>query len=201
MKSKFLIFLYSFLSLCGCNKPAIVQQDLKSLNDSIAVFMQYGLLNNDSVMLYRALVLSDSLLKMEKDDHIRSLCYHNKAIIYNALGLEKESLRDAQKAVMCLPPDNIQRLVFFYKKYEQENKMDSSAYFLQKAMTVCNEKLEKEYDVNYVITKIELLLYCYDEKTAKGFLEESISAHPNEEILKDMFEQWDEFVEITKKNW
>ena len=102
---------------------------------------------------------------------------------------------------MCLPPDNIQRLVFFYKKYEQENKMDSSAYFLQKAMTVCNEKLEKEYDVNYVITKIELLLYCYDEKTAKGFLEESISAHPNEEILKDMFEQWDEFVEITKKNW
>lgn len=61
------------------------------------------------------------------------------------------------------------------------------------------KRLEKRYDVNGVIAKIELLLYCYDEKTAKSFLEESISAHPNEEILKDMFEQWDEFVEITKK--
>lgn len=89
-----------------------------------------------------------------------------------------------------LPSDNLLRLVFYGKKYKKANKSDSSAYYLSRAIFLCDSLLEKKYDESVVFSKVAALSLYKGDMAAKRCLTEALAKHPKSVLLSTINENW-----------
>ncbi len=160
--------------------------DAIHLNDSALMLMQ----SVDSTKIRIAIQLLDSAISIDTIQCDRRSFYWNKAGAYAILGDSVRYEKDMETAMSLLPSDNLLRLVFYGKKYKKANKSDSSAYYLSRAIFLCDSLLEKKYDESVVVSKVTALSLYKGDMAAKRCLTEALSKHPESAVLSTIDENW-----------
>lgn len=160
--------------------------DAIHLNDSALMLMQ----SVDSTKIRIAIQLLDSAISIDTIQCDRRSFYWNKAGAYAILGDSVRYEKDMETAMSLLPSDNLLRLVFYGKKYKKANKSDSSAYYLSRAIFLCDSLLEKKYDESVVFSKVTALSLYKGDMAAKRCLTEALSKHPESAVLSTIDENW-----------
>lgn len=160
--------------------------DAIHLNDSALMLMQ----SVDSTKIRIAIQLLDSAISIDTIQCDRRSFYWNKAGAYAILGDSVRYEKDMETAMSLLPSDNLLRLVFYGKKYKKANKSDSSAYYLSRAIFLCDSLLEKKYDESVVFSKVTALSLYKGDMAAKRCLTEALSKHPESVLLSTINENW-----------
>ncbi len=160
--------------------------DAIHLNDSALMLMQ----SVDSTKIRIAIQLLDSAISIDTIQCDRRSFYWNKAGAYAILGDSVRYEKDMETAMSLLPSDNLLRLVFYGKKYKKANKSDSLAYYLSRAIFLCDSLLEKKYDESVVFSKVTALSLYKGDMAAKRCLTEALSKHPESVLLSTINEKW-----------
>lgn len=160
--------------------------DAIHLNDSALMLMQ----SVDSAKIRIAIQLLDSAISIDTIQCDRRSFYWNKAGAYAILGDSVRYEKDMETAMSLLPSGNLLRLVFYGKKYKKANKSDSSAYYLSRAIFLCDSLLEKKYDESVVFSKVTALSLYKGDMAAKRCLTEALSKHPESVLLSTINENW-----------
>ena len=160
--------------------------DAIHLNDSALMLMQ----SVDSTKIRIAIQLLDSAISIDTIQCDRRSFYWNKAGAYAILGDSVRYEKDMETAMSLLPSDNLLRLVFYGKKYKKANKSDSSAYYLSRAIFLCDSLLEKKYDESVVFSKVTALSLYKGDMAAKRCLTEALSKLPESAVLSTIDENW-----------
>ena len=160
--------------------------DAVHLNDSALMLMQ----SVDSTKIRIAIQLLDSAISIDTIQCDRRSFYWNKAGAYAILGDSVRYEKDMETAMSLLPSDNLLRLVFYGKKYKKANKSDSLAYYLSRAIFLCDSLLEKKYDESVVFSKVTALSLYKGDMAAKRCLTEALSKHPESVLLSTINEKW-----------
>ena len=180
--------------IIGCkanqNKP-----DCDSWRDRLVDLVQQGSLKSDTIKFQRALALSDSVLSVDTTADNRRFCYYNRSIILNSLGRTEEGWKNKELEMLTLPENNLERLLFMAIKNEEEHKKDSAEFFLDKALSVCECMLEKEFDENVVVYKVRALYIRLGEKSAKCYLNSQVAKHPESEVLRWINDNWEGYTD------
>ena len=120
----FVLFICSLFALTiGCRGEEN-KADYRELRDSLAVLA----LHNDSAMMLRALSLSDRLLCIDTTRANKWHCYYHRALVLSWLGRVEESMANSEKAFLCLPKNNPDRLLFMASKGMREQQMTRPAF-------------------------------------------------------------------------
>lgn len=85
MMKKILFVSFIFVLTIGC-KVSQSKSNCKELQDSLVVLVQQGTLHNDTTLLQKALVLSDSLLSVDTTRANRKFCYYHRSMILSSRG-------------------------------------------------------------------------------------------------------------------
>ena len=177
----FVLFIFCVLALAiGC-KGEENKADYRELRDSLAKLVSQGALHNDSAMMLRALSLSDSLLRIDTTRANKWHCYYHRA---------EESMANSEKACLCLPEDNPDRLLCMAAKSVRERQKDSARFYFAKLFAVCNSELNKKFDENVTITKMKGIYLRDGKERARAFLAEQMKAHPQNTQLRSMLNDW-----------
>ena len=192
MKHYINLIIFSLL-LYSCNEGRNSKVKMIELRDSLGVIMQQGQLNNDTVLLKKALSYCDYLLETDKEHAHHFNYYRNKSVIYSLLGQKEEAWDNMEKTMLMLETDNIDRLKFNCVKYIRENNKDSIDYYFKRAFAICENKLSTDWNENDVLSKTELLLYQGKLNEAKTYLEKEFKKKPDNMILKTAVETWEEW--------
>jgi len=124
----FVLFICSLFALTiGCRGEEN-KADYRELRDSLAVLASQGTLHNDSAMMLRALSLSDRLLCIDTTRANKWHCYYHRALVLSWLGRVEESMANSEKAFLCLPKNNPDRLLFMASKGMREQQMTRPAF-------------------------------------------------------------------------
>lgn len=189
-----MILLFAVVLIIGCkanqNKP-----DCDSWRDRLVDLVQQGSLKSDTIKFQRALALSDSVLSVDTTADNRRFCYYNRSIILNSLGRTEEGWKNKELEMLTLPENNLERLLFMAIKNEEEHKKDSAEFFLDKALSVCECMLEKEFDENVVVYKVRALYIRLGEKSAKCYLNSQVAKHPESEVLRWINDNWEGYTD------
>ena len=186
----FVLFIFCVLALAiGC-KGEENKADYRELRDSLAKLVSQGALHNDSAMMLRALSLSDSLLRIDTTRANKWHCYYHRAVALSWLGRVEESMANSEKAYLCLPEDNPDRLLFMAAKSVREQQKDSARFYFAKLFAVCDSTLNKKFDENVAITKMKGIYLRDGKERARAFLAEQVKAHPKNTQLRSMLDDW-----------
>ena len=194
---KILYFFVVLVLLTGCAKGQN-KEELNKLRDSLDNMVLRGSLRNDTTMLERALKLSDFLLSIDTTNIGKRLYYRHRSIIFSSLGRMDEAMVNAEHAVLTLQANNPLRLIFMSEKYLREHNKDSSTYYIEKTIAVCDSSLNDEYNEDMAINKIKAIYLRDGEKKAKIYLSKLLRTHPSP-LLKFFDEDWDEWVRMNNE--
>lgn len=78
----YIILLFSTFS---CSSHEVTNVEIESLRDSVGHLIQYGLLEEDTIMLRRALLLTDSLINIESDKNAKKYVIIIKLLFIHSL--------------------------------------------------------------------------------------------------------------------
>lgn len=189
-----IVFIIAVAIGCKANQD---KSDCNSLRDSLAALIQQGTLNNDTVMLKNAIAISDSLLSVDTTSVNRIFCYHHRSIIFSSLGQVDEAKKNFELEMMCLPEDNLERLLFMAVKNIQEQKRDLADPYLAKLLSICELAQQKEFSEDFTMYTIKALYLRDGEEKAKEYLHQQLTKHPNSQILHYMKDNWKSFTNYT----
>jgi hypothetical protein len=192
--------LYIFIGLVliiGCAHGQN-KKDLKELRDSLDNVFFMGYVRNDTIMLKRALELSNYLLSVDTSTISKRQCYLYRSRIFFSLGRMDETMANGEHAVLTLQENNPSRLIFLSEKYLRENNKDSATYYIEKTIAVCDSSLNNEYNENMAINKIKAIYLRDGEKNAKIYLSKLLRIHPSP-LLKSLDEDWNEWVRMNNE--
>lgn len=190
---KLIYFFLVIVLLMGC----VAEQNKKEYNklrDSLANMVLMGTLREDTIMLEKALDLSEFLLRVDTTNINKRFCYHQRSMVFISLGYINEAMTNGECAMMTLPVNNPQRLTFMSLKYLSEQKKDSANCYIERAITVCDNSLKKEFNEDMAINKIKAIFLRDGEIAAKACLSGLLVNHPNCPVLRSLDEGWDEWV-------
>lgn len=174
------------------------KKDLKELRDSLDNVFFMGYVRNDTIMLKRALELSNYLLSVDTSTIGKRQCYLYRSRIFFSLGRMDETMANGEHAVLTLQENNPSRLIFLSEKYLRENNKDSATYYIEKTIAVCDSSLNDEYNENMAINKIKAIYLRDGEKNAKIYLSKLLRTHPSP-LLKSLDEDWNEWVRMNNE--
>jgi hypothetical protein len=174
------------------------KKDLKELRDSLDNVFFMGYVRNDTIMLKRALELSNYLLSVDTSTIGKRQCYLYRSRIFFSLGRMDETMANGEHAVLTLQENNPSRLIFLSEKYLRENNKDSATYYIEKTIAVCDSSLNNEYNENMAINKIKAIYLRDGEKNAKIYLSKLLRIHPSP-LLKSLDEDWNEWVRMNNE--
>lgn len=174
------------------------KKDLKELRDSLDNVFFMGYVRNDTIMLKRALELSNYLLSVDTSTIGKRQCYLYRSRIFFSLGRMDETMANGEHAVLTLQENNPSRLIFLSEKYLRENNKDSATYYIEKTIAVCDSSLNNEYNEDMAINKIKAIYLRDGEKNAKIYLSELLRTHPSP-LLKSLDEDWNEWVRMNNE--
>lgn len=196
MKKISYIFIV-FVLIIGCANGQN-KKDLKELRDSLDNVFFMGYVRNDTIMLKRALELSNYLLSVDTSTIGKRQCYLYRSRIFFSLGRMDETMANGEHAVLTLQENNPSRLIFLSEKYLRENNKDSATYYIEKTIAVCDSSLNDEYNENMAINKIKAIYLRDGEKNAKIYLSKLLRTHPSP-LLKSLDEDWNEWVRMNNE--
>lgn len=196
MKKISYIFIV-FVLIIGCANGQN-KKDLKELRDSLDNVFFMGYVRNDTIMLKRALELSNYLLSVDTSNIGKRQCYLYRSRIFFSLGRMDETMANGEHAVLTLQENNPSRLIFLSEKYLRENNKDSATYYIEKTIAVCDSSLNDEYNENMAINKIKAIYLRDGEKNAKIYLSKLLRTHPSP-FLKSLDEDWNEWVRMNNE--
>ena len=181
---------YLLTSICSCtlNREDKNQNGYQKTNDSIAILLSMGLRHNDSVALSKALSLSDSALIFVTETEQLQKLFYMRSSIYMLLGKEAKSLHEQEKAILLLPPEHIDRLLFYGRKYKRSGVKDSASFYFNKALAKCKKQLEEDYDENYLAKEIEALVNLGETDFAMEILNGVLEKKPTDSFVKALKE-------------
>jgi len=189
----FIVFVLIIGYANGQNK-----NDLKELRDSLDNVFFMGYVHNDTIMLKRALELSNYLLSVDTSTIAKRQCYLYRSRIFFSLGRMDETMANGEHAVLTLQENNPSRLIFLSEKYLRENNKDSATYYIEKTIAVCDSSLNDEYNENMAINKIKAIYLRDGEKNAKIYLSKLLRTHPSP-FLKSLDKDWNEWVRMNNE--
>lgn len=196
MKKISYIFIV-FVLIIGCANGQN-KKDLKELRDSLDNVFFMGYVRNDTIMLKRALELSNYLLSVDTSNIGKRQCYLYRSRIFFSLGRMDETMANGEHAVLTLQENNPSRLIFLSEKYLRENNKDSATYYIEKTIAVCDSSLNDEYNENMAINKIKAIYLRDGEKNAKIYLSKLLRTHPSP-FLKSLDKDWNEWVRMNNE--
>lgn len=195
---KILYFFIVFVLITGCTKGEN-NKDIHKLCDSLDSMVFWGTMRPDTAMLERALELSDYLLSVDTTNIGKRHYYQQRSMFLGSLGRIDESMVNAERAVITLHENNPLRLLFFSVKYLRENKKDSADYYIEKTLSVCDSSLNEEYNEDMVINKVKAIYLRDGERKAKECLYELLKNHHDSQMLKALYEDWDNWVRMNNE--
>ena len=157
-----------------------------------------GYVRNDTIILKRALELSNYLLSVDTSNIGKRQCYYYRSRIFFSLGRMDEAMANGEHAVLTLQENNPLRLIFLSVKYLRENNKDSATYYIEKTNAVCDSSLNDEYNQDMAINKIKAIYLRDGEKNAKIYLSKLLRTHPSP-FLKSLDKDWNEWVRMNNE--
>lgn len=192
----YIILLFSTFS---CSSHEITNVEIESLRDSVGHLIQYGLLKGDTIMLRRALLLTDCLINIESDKNAKKLCYHNKIVIYSFFGNKNGVLNCMKEEALLSPYPNIETYNYKILYSVDKNEIDSAKYYMQEAIRLCDENIGKQNGEFYAYYKVQYAYYLYGEKDAKSCLNKLLQTYKYPS-LKDMYANWIDFCNTMEES-
>lgn len=194
---KILYICIGLVLIIGCANGQN-KENIKELRDSLDKVFFMGYVRNDTIMLKRALELSNYLLSVDTSNIGKRQCYLYRSRIFFSLGRMDETMANGEHAVLTLQENNPSRLIFLSVKYLRENNKDSATYYIEKTITVCDSSLNDEYNENMAINKIKAIYLRDGEKNAKIYLSKLLRTHPSP-FLKSLDKDWNEWVRMNNE--
>ena len=165
--------------------------------DSIVMMLSDGHLHEDSLLLIKAIELSDRILSdsenLTQDQKFR--CYYHRTLLFATLGRMDEAYENREKTVLCMNENNPERLLYYGYKYRTIDNQDSSKFYLDKLEAVCDKLLAEEFNPNVVFYKVQAIFLSRGEAEAKKYLKDMCKEHPKDELLLDFNNNWDAWME------
>ncbi len=197
MMKKILYICIGLVSIIGCANGQN-KVNIKELRDSLDKVFFMGYVRNDTIILKRALELSNYLLSVDTSNIGKRQCYYYRSRIFFSLGRMDEAMANGEHAVLTLQENNPSRLIFLSEKYLRENNKDSATYYIEKTIAVCDSSLNDEYNENMAINKIKAIYLRDGEKNAKIYLSKLLRTHPSP-FLKSLDKDWNEWVRMNNE--
>ncbi len=197
MMKKILYICIGLVLIIGCANGQN-KENIKELRDSLDKVFFMGYVRNDTIMLKRALELSNYLLSVDTSNIGKRQCYLYRSRIFFSLGRMDETMANGEHAVLTLQENNPSRLIFLSVKYLRGNNKDSATYYIEKTITVCDSSLNDEYNENMAINKIKAIYLRDGEKNAKIYLSKLLRTHPSP-FLKSLDKDWNEWVRMNNE--
>lgn len=194
---KILYICIGLVLIIGCANGQN-KENIKELRDSLDKVFFMGYVRNDTIMLKRALELSNYLLSVDTSNIGKRQCYLYRSRIFFSLGRMDETMANGEHAVLTLQENNPSRLIFLSVKYLRGNNKDSATYYIEKTITVCDSSLNDEYNENMAINKIKAIYLRDGEKNAKIYLSKLLRTHPSP-FLKSLDKDWNEWVRMNNE--
>jgi tetratricopeptide (TPR) repeat protein len=199
MMKKILYICIGLVSIIGCANGQN-KVNIKELRDSLDKVFFMGYVRNDTIILKRALELSNYLLSVDTSNIGKRQCYYYRSRIFFSLGRMDEAMANGEHAVLTLQENNPLRLIFMSVKYLRENNKDSATYYIEKINAVCDSSLNDEYNQDMAINKIKAIYLRDGEKNAKIYLSKLLRTHPSP-LLKSLNEDWNEWVRMNNEEF
>ncbi|MFT3993843.1 MAG: hypothetical protein QM660_06020 [Dysgonomonas sp.] len=170
------------------------EENIRKLKDSITTLM----ITFDTAMWEKALLLNDSILKI---DTLQSNIRHNYQTRYSILimlGRQEEAFDAMDKA---LPKDmrNVDRLIYNGNRSMLKGQKDSSTYYFSLALDICDSLVKQNYNTNTVGQKVGVLLMLEKKEEAKSLVKDALSKSPDDEILKLLEENIDDLHDAIRR--
>ena len=197
MMKKILYICIGLVLIIGCANGQN-KENIKELRDSLDKVFFMGYVRNDTIMLKRALELSNYLLSVDTSNIGKRQCYYYRSRIFFSLGRMDETMANGEHAVLTLQENNPLRLIFLSVKYLRENNKDSATYYIEKTNAVCDSSLNDEYNQDMAINKIKAIYLRDGEKNAKIYLSKLLRTHPSP-FLKSLDKDWNEWVRMNNE--
>lgn len=197
MMKKILYICIGLVLIIGCANGQN-KENIKELRDSLDNVFFMGYVRNDTIMLKRALELSNYLLSVDTSNIGKRQCYLYRSRIFFSLGRMDETMANGEHAVLTLQENNPSRLIFLSVKYLRENNKDSATYYIEKTIAVCDSSLNDEYNENMAINKIKAIYLRDGEKNTKIYLSKLLRTHPSP-FLKSLDKDWNEWVRMNNE--
>lgn len=194
---KILYICIGLVLIIGCANGQN-KENIKELRDSLDNVFFMGYVRNDTIMLKRALELSNYLLSVDTSNIGKRQCYLYRSRIFFSLGRMDETMANGEHAVLTLQENNPSRLIFLSVKYLRENNKDSATYYIEKTIAVCDSSLNDEYNENMAINKIKAIYLRDGEKNTKIYLSKLLRTHPSP-FLKSLDKDWNEWVRMNNE--
>lgn len=187
MKHIIFILLIIVLNVVGCssNKKGEKQQEIsmKNINDSAVLLIQKGEIYGDTTKIRTAIQLLDVALSADTITSNRYLYFCNKAIAYNLIGDSIGAEREWELAISQLPPNHIDRLMYWGEKYHKIRLNDSASYYLSLAMQKCNMELAEKISLNLIVKKCQILILQDKKSQALNYLRQMDKEIPNNDVI------------------
>ena len=160
--------------------------ELILLRDSVSKLVQNGEMRGDTNLIRQALVLSDSLLKIDTLKIARIHYYINRSGAYYLLGDSINAIVEAEKAYLLYDKDNIMRMSYFAVKYHKLGMRDSAKYYFDKTIAKYDRLLmtNKDKYLDNVMRKAMLLDVIKGRKETLLFLDVEKKKYPKMKELE-----------------
>lgn len=162
-----LLVLPALMVLCCCNRATGVDQEVSGVkavahdesldapvSDSTRIeYMSREMedlideyeTNDNPRAFERAMALNDSLSRIDTTQQGRFYVTLTRSQLLAHAGRMREAMR-LQESILDKDPNNFVRLQFFAGKFMMEGKADSSRYYAEKALAVCDRVLKDSVD-------------------------------------------------------
>ena len=170
--------------------------------DSVALMLRDGQLHHDSLLLIKAIELSDRILSDSENltQNQKFRCYYHRALIFATLGRMDEAYENREKTALCMNQNNPERLLYYGYKYKMTNNQDSSKFYIDKLVTVCDNLLVEDFNSNIVFYKVRAIYLRDGEIEAKSYLKKMCKEHPKDELLRIIKNNWDAYLNVFLSN-
>ena len=188
------VFLFIAPLGSSCKPKEKHSEEANEILDSMLDLIQDGMIKRDAIMLNEALKISERFMDTNPSRTQLMSYYNNRSTIFVLLNRMDEAYIESEKIVLLLDESHPQRLLFFGGKYFLKHNEDSSKYYLNRLIKVCEQKLNEKYDDSAAFYKIQAIFLLQGEDASKKYLGELLKKHPNGDVLRCLRDDWDSYV-------
>ena len=198
---KYLQLLIVFLLCYSCknpqaNKTVELGIERNVLNDSVLDLISEFNKSNDTMLVEKALLLSDKMISIDKnkDYEIQNLNLRGQILYY--LGRYKENF-ELTGLLLSKNGSNIDRMIHKAVDFKMKNQNDSVRYCLDSTLEECNSIITDSLDIPTVFKIAEIHVIMGKKSEIGKIVKELLNKYPEKsEELNIIFEEADE---IEKK--
>ena len=127
----------------------------------------------DTNLLKQALAIVDNLLVSDTSKNNKFTFCPERIRILNALDRKEDALEAEEDLMLLLPETNNDRLLFMVKKSIREAEKNTTNFYMNRSLSVCDQILNNGYNDGYAAAKAAIIFIRDGKEAALKYISET----------------------------